>query len=154
MSGNTTEYSRRYREANRERLRASDLAYRQANRETLRAYSRAYGQADPERAAIRHREWFGALRTAVFGHYGKSCACCGATERLSIDHVDGDGAEHRDGLFGHRPRWNGRTASTASFYRWLVANDFPPGFQTLCRRCNLSKSRGGACQIRHQEVRH
>lgn len=77
----------------------------------------------------------------VFGHYGRRCACCGAAERLTIDHVDGDGAEHRREL-GSQGSW--------ALYRWLVVNGFPPGFQTLCEPCNGSKGRRAACRIDHE----
>ena len=107
MSINSPEYNRQYRQAHRERLRENNRAYRQANLERLRARDRAYTQANHERAAERHREWFAQLRVAVFQHYERSCACCGSTDRLTIDHVNGDGQEHRQELFGHRPpvRW-------------------------------------------------
>lgn len=84
-----------------------------------------------------------AARAAVFGHYGTSCACCAATEDLSIDHVNGDGAEHRAELFG-----NERSAGVV-FYRWLIAERFPPGYQTMCRPCNRSKGDGPACRLDH-----
>jgi hypothetical protein len=154
MTSNTAEYMRQYRQEHRDAIRAKDREYRQANLERLRAEARAYAVANPAEAAERHRNWFNGLRAAVFGHYGERCACCGATDDLVIDHVNGNGEEHRSDLFGHRPRWNGKTASTASFYRWLVSSGFPPGFQTLCRPCNSSKRRGTKCRLQHQEVRH
>ena len=79
-------------------------------------------------------------REQVFTHYGTSCSCCGATQRLTIDHVDGDGAEHRRAM-GNRGGY--RT------YHWLVMNGFPAGFQTLCEPCNLSKARKHTCHLIH-----
>lgn len=83
----------------------------------------------------RHRQ-----REMVFDHYGRSCACCGAGEPLTIDHVNGDGAEHRRAM--------GNSGGT-HFYHWLVVNGFPPGFQSLCGPCNQSKGRGPACRLSH-----
>lgn len=80
-------------------------------------------------------------KAKVLEYYGTCCACCGFTEDLTIDHINGDGYEHRKELFG-----DGRTG-TARFYRWLISNNFPPGFQTLCRSCNSSKYRDGACKM-------
>jgi len=81
------------------------------------------------------------LRGEVLPHYGTVCECCGTTERLSIDHVNGDGAAHRTELFGS-PR--GRTVA---FYQWLIDNGFPEGYQTLCVPCNSSKGTGAECRI-------
>lgn len=71
-----------------------------------------------------------ALRQAAIDAYGRACACCGETvERfLTIDHVNGDGAEHR--------RQVGPAAQT---YRWLRDNEYPDGFQTLCWNCNCGR---------------
>lgn len=81
------------------------------------------------RAAHRH------YRDLVFAHYGTVCRCCGSADRPTIDHVNGDGAEHRK--------------TVTSLYRWLVRNDYPDGFQTLCRRCNASKQSAGHCRLDH-----
>ena len=84
-----------------------------------------------------------SLRAQIFGHYGLTCACCGTAERLSIDHVNGDGKRHRREVLG-------ASASCAdAFYRWLIRNDFPDGFQTLCCPCNNSKQTGERCRLDH-----
>jgi hypothetical protein len=83
------------------------------------------------------------LREAVFSHYGQQCSCCGVTDRLTIDHINGGGGEHRKRLFG-RPRQAGYP-----FYAWLARNGFPPGYQVLCLPCNQSKGRGERCQLDH-----
>lgn len=89
--------------------------------------------------ARRHR---GRLRAAVLAHYGQICACCDATEWLEIDHVGGGGNAHRLALFGSRK-------ANVEFWRWLIIQDFPGGYQTLCRPCNRSKGEGAACRIDH-----
>jgi hypothetical protein len=102
-------------------------------------------ERDPERYAAlrsaarrrrRHRQ-----RAQVFAHYGLSCTCCGTADELTIDHVNGDGAEHRAEL-GNR--------GGTFIYHWLVVNGFPAGFQVLCGPCNRSKGRKAACQIDHE----
>ena len=76
-------------------------------------------------------------RNLVLDHYGRQCAICVETidAFLTIDHVNNDGAQHRKecthGIGGN------------VLYRWLVRNDFPEGFQTLCYNCNCSKTRFG-----------
>jgi hypothetical protein len=102
-------------------------------------------QKNPEKAnkmTYRHRE---KLRDQVFDHYGRACACCGATENLQIDHVDGGGTAHRITLFGYR-------GETYMFYRWLIRQGFPPGYQTLCGPCNSSKHAGLACRLDHSQA--
>lgn len=81
-------------------------------------------------------------RTQVLEHYGTSCACCGSTKQLTIDHVNGDGASHRLTLFGR-----GSSSGTGKLYRWLVEQGFPDGFQTLCNPCNASKASGEHCRL-------
>jgi hypothetical protein len=75
----------------------------------------------------------------VLSHYGDVCACCGTADRLTIDHISGDGGEHREQVGGG---W--------AIYRWIVANGFPEGFQVLCRPCNSSKHRGSRCRLNHE----
>jgi hypothetical protein len=96
-------------------------------------------------AAARQARYRARLKAQVFGHYGELCACCGSTEDLAIDHVDGDGQDHRFELTGRR----GAASSTDVVYRWLIENGFPEGFQTLCRPCNASKAKTGWCRLLH-----
>lgn len=78
-------------------------------------------------------------------YYGTECACCGAAENLELDHVNGNGGEHRDSL----------GTNGGSFYPWLVKNDFPAEcepngdyeLQVLCKPCNSSKRDGLACLL-------
>ena len=78
------------------------------------------------------------LKEEVFSVYGKRCACCGENrmEFLMIDHVAGNGAEHR--------REVGQ--STRHMYLWLKKNGYPKkGFRTLCMNCNFSLGVHGYC---------
>ncbi len=79
------------------------------------------------------------LRRRVFNHYGLKCACCGEEtyEFLELDHIDGGGNDHR--------------RSVGATYRWVIRNNFPPGFQTLCSNCNRAKFRYGACPHQKQK---
>ena len=69
--------------------------------------------------------------------YGTVCACCGEDhyEFLAVDHIHGKGHEHRAAL---------RRAGTV-LYRWLVKNNFPPGFRVLCHNCNSALGFYGYC---------
>lgn len=87
---------------------------------------------------LRHR-----ITSEVFAHYGGRCTCCGTTEALSIDHIDGKGGDHREELFGRR------NSSSFAFHMWLRRNGYPSGYQVLCRPCNLSKCQNARCHIAH-----
>jgi hypothetical protein len=87
-------------------------------------------------------EYHQGTRRRVLSHYSGGsmrCACCGEDEIefLGIDHIHGDGAQHR------------REVRPSAIYRWLIKHKFPPGIQVLCHNCNLSKGYYGLCP--HQE---
>ncbi len=84
-----------------------------------------------------------ARRDRVFAHYGETCACCGSDYMLCIDHVNGNGPQHRSDLFGHWDR------AGHEFYRWLIRQGFPAGYQVLCSPCNVSKGSSDSCSLEH-----
>ena len=73
-------------------------------------------------------------KTKVLRHYGQICALCGEHHfsKLSIDHINNDGGDHRRKLNMKFGGYN--------FYLWIIKNDFPSGFQTLCISCNSRKN--------------
>lgn len=107
-------------------------------------------QADPDLRRERDRQsglkYRQRLRDAVFDHYGHACACCETTERLTIDHINGDGATHRQEILGAAGLHGGQSPR---FYAWLIRQNFPEGFQVLCRSCNRSKGGDDRCYL-HQ----
>lgn len=74
------------------------------------------------------RDTHAAYRLSALTAYGLACGGCGTDTRefLTIDHVKDDGAAHRRSIKGN-------------LYRWLAANNYPEGFQTLCWNCNSLK---------------
>ena len=81
------------------------------------------------------RQWREKLRNKVFDYYGRRCECCGENtiEFLTIDHMNGDGHQHREKI------------GQSSLYRWLEKNNFPDGYQVLCYNCNIAKHFFGVC---------
>jgi hypothetical protein len=113
----------------------------------LTSYCKPCSSAYDKEAYRKNREYrIGTMRayrkdvkTKVFDAYGRSCKCCGETEELflDIDHMDNDGAEHRK---------EHKLNCGTQFYAWLINNNFPSNFQTLCCNCNRGKFRnGGIC---------
>ena len=102
--------------------------YKDVHREEYRQYGRELHQ--------KHRQ-------LCLDHYGHKCACPNCPETMDIfieiDHINNDGEDHRK---------NDKEAN--HLYRWLIKNDFPSGFQSLCSNCNQAKRRHGKCP--HMEV--
>lgn len=144
-----------------QRARQSNREYHAENREQIAQRKREYRKSNPGMAVARNqrrREKYAAdpgaardydhryrasVRDQVFAHYGQSCACCGTAADLTIDHVNGDGREHRAEVFGLRG------GGGYEIHLWLIGNGFPDGFQALCRPCNASKRRGKGCKLSH-----
>ena len=80
---------------------------------------------------------------------GVFCKCCGESglSFLTIDHIDGNGAEHRRELYGA----SAKKATGMHMYSWLKKHSYPSGFQVLCFNCNTSKHINGICE--HQVCR-
>ena len=139
------EINRRYREKDPERAREKTRRWRAANLEKSRALTREsvrrWREANREESREQQQRSISKLKAAVLDHYGHECACCGATDRLTVDHINGDGDQHRQQVGGG---W--------AIYRWIIANGFPDGFQILCRPCNTSKRGGPRCRIKHRRA--
>ena len=100
-------------------------------------------------SVVKHREWakkyplryMNGMRASrqkvkakVLKHYSNNnlaCIWCGEDRLgfMTIDHIEGGGTRHfkKIGKYG------------SSFYQWLINNDYPSGYQTLCMNCQLIK---------------
>jgi hypothetical protein len=120
-----------------------------ANRDAINAYQRRRYAADPDAKAASNQKLHEAAAATVHSHYGPegraACCCCGSAEALVIDHLAGGGRAHRLALFGV-------DQGGYRFYAWLIREGLPPGYQTLCSRCNHAKDEGPRCPLWH--VRH
>jgi hypothetical protein len=105
-------------------------AYRKANPEKKRI-------REAKRARIKRRE----DRHAALAAYGGVCACCGEHREpfLVLDHINGDGAEHRRMM---QPNAGPHAPAGYRTYQWLRLRGYPPGLQVLCANCNMAKERG------------
>lgn len=106
------------------------------------------------------------LKLQVFTHYSNGkprCACCGEKhiEFLTIDHINGGGTKERKEILQEikkadeeEIKKNGRKKSGAPFYRWLIENNFPEGYQVMCSNCNMAKGQSHKryCPVHHPEL--
>lgn len=85
------------------------------------------------------------LKFQVIAGYGGKCSCCGIQEWefMSVDHVTERGVDERNRL--------GSKAHSNSFYRKIIAENFPPCYQLLCYNCNMSLGFYGYCP-HHPEI--
>lgn len=72
-------------------------------------------------------------RRQVLAAYGNHCVCCeeATTAFLVMDHIDGEGNQHR------------RELRTNAIYPAIISEKFPNKYQILCRNCNWGKFIGG-----------
>jgi hypothetical protein len=98
------------------------------------------------RVTDSYREWlrgyskkrYYELKAQLIEAYGGKCQCCGETEPkfLTIDHINGDGAEQRR---------NGEGSGGPFYYR-LRTLGFPKDvYRLLCYNCNCSRRQFGQC---------
>jgi hypothetical protein len=109
--------------------------YRAANRDKLNTYAREYRSRNVEKKRKADREYSRELRKQVLIIYGGKCACCGEKDTmfLTIDHINGGGSKHR------------KIGGATNISKWLLRNNFPDGFQVLCYNCNCAKGIYGEC---------
>lgn len=136
--------SKDYYQLHKEEKLIKARAYQEIHREEINTKQRAYNQR-PE-VKERGREFRRQLKEKVISHYsqGKNeCACCGEkhTEFLTIDHINGGGYRHTQEI-GKRGN---------CFYKWLIENNYPEGFQVLCYNCNCAKGHFIYCPHKKQQ---
>lgn len=150
---NQTEYMRIWRERRKEHLREYRKRWRALKKSHLMSYEKARWENNKEDRkhdfkrwreknlererqkkriyARKHRE---DVKQLVMGRYSNGsvkCAFCGFSDirALTIDHINNDGGILRKALYksGH------------ATYQYLIMNNFPEGYQVLCRNCNWIK---------------
>lgn len=131
-----------YYAAHAAEIKARERRRYRARRRIIRARRAKLSTKHKAKNAERERARYAALRVAILTAYGGKCACCNeATQAfLELDHINGDGAQHR--------RLLGR--GSKAIYGAVRAKGFPrESFQVLCANCNQGKKRcGGVCPHR------
>jgi hypothetical protein len=109
-------------------------------------YMREWRKKNPERFHATQKRVYDKKRLECLIHYSGNppkCACCGETEILflHIDHINGDGAEHRRQMVKDQ----GYVSGGNNLPYWLEKHGYPKGFQILCANCNLAKRANKIC---------
>jgi hypothetical protein len=93
------------------------------------AENHEFGPLSTKRKCINLRALNLRLKYKIIMHYSPNMTCqwlgCNCTDlrTLSVDHINGDGANHRREMNLH---------GGIIFYRYLVKAGFPEGYQILC----------------------
>lgn len=129
---------RSYWHANKDAINAKQRQFYADNCERLIAKACQYSKENRVKCRVWTTKAKNKLKADVFGHYcGGKPTCTGCGEKdigvLTIDHIAGNGADHRRELFGNNRRCG------YPFYQWLKRNEYPDGFQVLCFNCQFRK---------------
>lgn len=101
-------------------------------------YHREYASKNRSRIRKNRRDWQRRVREEALKHYGGKCACC--KESLSE-------------FLGIHPRRGTAMPDTRTpLIYWLWTNEFPEGFQVLCRNCGGALEKLGYCPHRHSAI--
>ena len=135
-----------YYQKNKEKLKARQKTYRITHLELFRESnkrhywknidkSRAKNKEKKVQALLHYTRVFDSNATAPYCHNPFSLHLSNDPfsldlDCLSIDHINGD---------GYKRRTIERKHGGTDFYRWLIKNNFPEGFQVLCMNCQFKK---------------
>jgi len=115
--------------------RERDRAYYAQTRDVRKTNRKRVYHADPEHVLKNVRKngkiYDAVRKLRVIAHYSEGrlvCVRCGEDDMacLTIDHINGGGAQHRKVVGSH-------------FYAWLIKQGFPEGYQVLCMNCQFKK---------------
>lgn len=104
---------------------------RYINERSIRmARSKVYYANHREKYKTREIEKRMHIRALVFNHYGIICSWCCENDFdcLEIDHINNDGKKHREEI-------------GPKIYPWIIKNNYPECFKTLCAACNQLKKK-------------
>jgi hypothetical protein len=132
-------YAHRWYLQNQEKEKKRVAEWKENNPDASKIWRKTYYEKHKEEIAKRHSKQVDEIRLQVLRHYGGNkpkCACCGETIILflSIDHINNNGNKQRKALSGSKH-------AGTPFYRWLIKNNYPEGYQVLCMNCNWGRSR-------------
>ena len=105
----------------------------QENKEEIHIKSSRYYQKHRDEISKQKMERQQKIKKEIILHYASEIKCqrCGFSDMraLSIDHINGGGVKHKKKL----------KLLGFDFYRWLIKNNYPEGYQVLCMNCQWIK---------------
>jgi exonuclease VII large subunit len=131
------EANARYREKNREKLRAMYRRRYAEHSEELRGKKRKYKEENREKvlASVRKscKKFRDRIRQAVIALFGGKCARCGFSDwrALQVDHINGGGTKERKSLQNNQALYKAMLAADPA--------DINSKYQLLCANCNQIK---------------
>jgi hypothetical protein len=131
---------REYHHIHRDQLNVQAKQKRLGDHERFKEYERNRGikrrvwkEQNKEKLRALGRLYRDRIKLEAIKHYSPEscCARCRIADIdvLTIDHIKGNGHQHRKMLGGGRLK----------FYYWLRKNNYPEGYQVLCLNCNWKK---------------
>ena len=98
----------------------------------------------PEKREWNRQYHLRIKQAAMEAYGGVACSCCDEShlEHLTLDHIDGRGADHRR-----------EDPSAINLSLWVRKHNYPTGFRVLCSNCNVSASRSPDQLCFHQRRR-
>ncbi len=145
-------YNREWYKKNRDRCLAKHKEWKRNNPDKVRAYARNIS----DRVRQNRKKWMSnneekvkgyfrksrkkcrkELKDKVINAYGGKCVCCNESNKefLTIDHINGNGKEHRK-----------QFTNTTQIYRELERLGWPKdNYRLLCMNCNWSRGLHGYC---------
>ncbi len=140
-------HDREYAESHKVECRTRANNWYHIHKTEVRGKRKEYEKWYREQTKEKRREEDEAIKIMALSYYGNrrlECVCCGETKLdfLTIDHINDNGAEERKRLNRRGGIW---------FYKWLIENNYPSGYQTYCWNCQWGKRLNGTCP--HQKAR-
>lgn len=136
-------YGKTYYEKNKDRLAPIRKKWEEENRQQRTIDKTRRCRMNPQREANRAKRYNLNLKLEMIAAYGGKCLCCGESrwEFLTIDHINGDGAQERK-----KSREDGRCGAGLPFYYVLKKQGWPQDrYQLLCMNCNAAHGFYGYC---------
>ena len=108
--------------------------YREAHRDAHRISGRKYAHSHKVQMRVNGILYHQHMKEQALSHYGNgqiACVKCGYSDirALSIDHINGGGNQER------------KSEKSKNIYRFVVLNNYPAGYQTLCMNCQFVKKK-------------
>lgn len=134
--------------SDREKANIRAKLWFQNNKERRKKYIKQWSAKNVKLNRGYQKKYRMKLRQLAIAHYSNNkntCSCCRENhwEFLSLDHIDGGGAEHRRLL---------KVRGGHNFYQWLKTNNYPKGYRVLCMNCNMSWGSWGYCPHESQSM--